>query len=110
MTARVIASDASPLAIGLPPETVAKAVKAARDFEAMTLGQLLQPMFDTVDLAHTAFGGGSGEEAFKPMMVNEMAKAIAAHGGLGLAAPILAQMLRAQEERDALAVTGTPGQ
>ncbi len=100
MTARMIAADGSAPVTTLPPATVAKAAKAAREFEAMTLGQLLQPMFDTVDVANTPFGGGAGEEAFKPMMVNEMAKAISAHGGLGLAAPILAQMLRTQEERD----------
>jgi Rod binding domain-containing protein len=33
------------------------------------------------------------------MLINEMAKNIASHGGLGLAAPILAEMLHAQEAR-----------
>jgi Rod binding domain-containing protein len=109
MTGRMMAADAPAAVTSLPAATVAKAAKAARDFEAMTLGQLLQPMFDTVDVANTPFGGGSGEEAFKPMMVNEMAKAIAARGGLGLAAPIFAQMLRTQEERSAQAIAGAPG-
>jgi len=31
------------------------------------------------------------------MLVQEIAKQIAAHGGLGLAAPVYASMLRAQE-------------
>lgn len=90
---------AAQAATTLPAADVARAAKAARDFEAMAIGQLLQPMFDTVDLSKTPFGGGAGEEAFKPMMVTEMAKAVAAHGGLGLSAPILAQMLRTQESR-----------
>lgn len=101
MNARLLAADAAQIRTTLPPGQAARAVAAARDFEAMTLGQLLQPMFDTTDTANALFGGGPGEEAFKPMMVNEMAKAIASHGGLGLAAPILAQMLRTQEERGA---------
>ena len=43
----------------------------------MAIGQLLQPMFDTVDTAHGTFGGGPGEEAWKPMLVQEFAKQIA---------------------------------
>ncbi|MBV9248317.1 MAG: rod-binding protein [Acetobacteraceae bacterium] len=71
--------------------------KAAEDFEAMALGQMLQPMFNTVNSAGSAFGGGEAEEAWKPMLVDAIAKKIAAHGGLGLAGPVLAAMLHAQE-------------
>ena len=91
------------LATTVPPQAAAnpKLWKAAQDFEAMTLNALLEPMFDTVDLSKSAFGGGEGEAAFKPMMVQEMSKGIARHGGLGLAAPVFAQMLRTQEARNA---------
>jgi flagellar protein FlgJ len=75
----------------------AKIAKSAQDFEAMAIGQLLQPMFDTVDTAHNSFGGGAGEQAWKPMLVQEFAKQIAAHGGLGLAKPIYDAMIRMQE-------------
>jgi Rod binding domain-containing protein len=75
----------------------AKLMKAAQDFEAMAIGQLLQPMFDTVDTAHAVFGGGTGEEAWKPMLVQEYAKALARHGGLGLARSIYEAMARMQE-------------
>jgi Rod binding domain-containing protein len=74
-------------------------VRAAQAFEATTLTQLLQPMFDTVDSAHGAFGGGDGEAAWRPMLVDAVAKQIAAHGGLGLAGPVLRQMMLMQEER-----------
>ena len=77
----------------------AKIAKSAHDFEAMAIGQLLQPMFDTVDNAHGLFGGGPGEEAWKPMLVQEFAKQIEAHGGLGLAKPIYDAMLRIQETK-----------
>jgi flagellar protein FlgJ len=79
------------------PPDLAAVKKAAQDFEAMAIGQLLAPMFDTVDTAHGKFGGGAGEETWKPMLVAEFGKHIAAHGGFGLAAPIAAAMLRMQE-------------
>ena len=99
MSGRILPTAPAIPATSLPPEQVAKAVKAARDFEAMALGQMLAPMFDTVDTARSLFGGGDGEEAFKPMLVSELAKHVAAHGGLGLAGPVLAQMLHTQEAR-----------
>jgi flagellar protein FlgJ len=76
------------------PATIAK---SAHDFEAMAIGQLLQPMFDTVDTSKGLFGGGSGEEAWKPMLVQAFAKQIEAHGGLGLAKPVYDAMIRMQE-------------
>jgi flagellar protein FlgJ len=82
---------------GLPPAQIAQLHKAAQDFEAMALGQMLALMFDTVDTAHGPFGGGSAEVAFKPMLVEAIAKQMAAHGGFGLAGPIFDALLRAQE-------------
>jgi flagellar protein FlgJ len=72
---------------------------AAKDFEAMALGQLLAPMFETVDMSHSKFGGGEAEGTWRPMLVDAIGKQIAAHGGLGLAAPVFAAMLRAQEQK-----------
>ena len=89
-------SIAPPLHPAIPADP-AKLRKAAQDFEAMAIGQFLQPMFDTVDTGHSMFGGGSAEETWKPMMVQELGKQIAAHGGLGLAEPVYAAMLRMQE-------------
>ena len=82
-----------------PPEAAAnpKVWKAAQDFEAMALGALLQPMFETVDMTSNPFGGGAGEAAFRPMLVQEMAKGMAQRGGLGLANSIFTQLLRTQE-------------
>ena len=81
----------------LPPAEVAKLHKAATAFEAMALGEMLKPMFDTVDLSKTGFGGGEAEATWKPMLISEMAKKIAAGGGVGLAAPVFKEMLRLQE-------------
>jgi flagellar protein FlgJ len=82
----------------LPPERVSKLMQEAKDFEAMALGQLLEPMFETIDAAHSQFGGGEAEASWQPMLVDAIGKQIAAHGGLGIAAPVFAAMLHAQEQ------------
>lgn len=86
-----------PEAAGLPPAQIAKAWKAAQDFEAMALGSFLDPIFKTADASNEAFGGGAAESTWKPMLVTAMAKQIAGSGGLGLARPVFTEMLRIQE-------------
>ena len=81
----------------LAPAQLAKIQKAASDFESMAINQLLTPIFHTVDQSKSIFGGGEGEAAWKPMMVSELAKQVASHGGFGLARPIMQQMMRLQE-------------
>ncbi len=81
----------------LTPAERQKIAASARQFEAMAIGQLLAPMFDTVDTSKGLFGGGEAEAAWKPMMVTELAKQVAAHGGFGLARPVMGQMMRLQE-------------
>jgi Rod binding domain-containing protein len=73
-------------------------MQGAKDFEAMALGQLLEPMFATVDTAHSEFGGGEAEATWRSMLVDAIGRQIAAHGGLGIAAPVFAAMLHAQEQ------------
>jgi peptidoglycan hydrolase FlgJ len=94
VTTAIVQPAASPL----PPAQTAKLWQAAHDFEAMAIGQLLQPMFSTVDAKHTAFGGGEGEEAWRPMLVDAIGKQMAARGGIGLAVPVFNALLRAQEK------------
>jgi Rod binding domain-containing protein len=92
-------APATPPTASLPPQQVQKIQKAAEDFEAMAIGQLLAPMFETVDHSKTMFGGGDGEAAWRPMMVSALAKQMAAHGGLGLARPVMQQLLHIQEKQ-----------
>lgn len=75
--------------------------KSATEFEAVAIGELLAPMFETVDTAHGMFGGGDGESAWRPMMVQAIGRQIAAHGGLGLGDAIYRTLMRAQETRQA---------
>ena len=98
MAARLLPpTTGAPDAAMLARPGVAKIWQAARDFEAMALGQFLAPMFDTVDTAKSVFGGGAGESAWRPMLVQQMARQVAAHGGLGLAMPVFRQGLRLKD-------------
>ncbi len=97
MTIGAVPAAVAPAAQG--SEVNPKVMKAAQDFEAMTIGQMLQPMFDTVDQSGGLFGGGAGESNFKPMLVTEMAKQVESHGGFGLAEGIYQQMLKMQEKK-----------
>ena len=94
----MIITAIQPAQSALPPAQTAKLWQAARDFEAMAIGQLLQPMFETVDVKHSLFGGGEAEEAWRPMLVDAIGRQMAAHGGIGLAAPVFNAMLQAQEQ------------
>jgi peptidoglycan hydrolase FlgJ len=98
MSGQILPAEAALPASTLPPAKVAKIWQAAKDFEAMALGQFLAPMFDTVDTSHGAFGGGDAESAWQPMLVDAIGKQMAAHGGLGLAVPVFNAMLHAQEK------------
>jgi Rod binding domain-containing protein len=90
----------APSAVELADPARAKVWKAAQEFETMTIGQLLAPMFETVKPQDGPFGGGAGEEAFRPMLTQELAKGVSHAGGLGLAGPIYRQMLQIQEAKD----------
>ena len=77
---------------------LAGAAAAAQAFEGSALGQLFRPMFNTLPGDGGAFGGGAGESAWRPMLTDAIARQVAAHGGLGLAAPVLQQLLQVQEK------------
>jgi Rod binding domain-containing protein len=93
-------SPAPPLAAAAGKQThdMARIAKAAEDFTAVALGALLKPMFEAADDDSNPFGGGAGEKAWRPMMVDEIAKSIARQGGFGLSAPVAQAMLQMQEK------------
>ena len=70
--------------------------ETAVDFEATFLSQMLQPMFEGIELDEP-FGGGHAEKMWQGMLVNEYGKALARSGGIGLADEVQKQLLRAQE-------------
>ncbi len=96
--APVLAPAAGPPAVpGMAPGEVARIWAAAKEFEAATLASLIKPMFATVDTAKGAFGGGTAEQTWQPLMMQAIGKEMAAHGGIGLAGPVFQAMLQAQE-------------
>jgi flagellar protein FlgJ len=70
--------------------------RAAQAFEAQALGQLLKPIFATVDSPRGPFGGGAAEEQWRPMLVDAYAGAVSRAGGLGIADAVYRELLHAQ--------------
>lgn len=75
-----------------------EARKVAEDFEAVFLGQMLQPMFQNIDAAEP-FGGSPSEKMWRTMQVDEYGKAIAKSGGIGIADAVFREIIKAQELR-----------
>ncbi len=82
--------------VGRPEgKTREQIAKAAKEFEAAFISQMLAPMFEGLD-AEAPFGGGSGEAAFKSFLMDAVGKQMAGAGGLGLADDIQREMLTLQ--------------
>ena len=64
----------------------------AQDFEAMFLGQMMEPMFAGLK-SEAPFGGGHAEETWRSFLVQEYGKTIAKRGGVGIAKMVESQML-----------------
>jgi len=83
-------------ALGRPEgKTREQIAKAAKDFEAAFIAQMLAPMFEGLEV-NAPFGGGSGEAAFKSFLMDAVGKQMAGAGGLGLADEITREMLKLQ--------------
>jgi peptidoglycan hydrolase FlgJ len=81
-----------------------KTAKTGAEFETMVLSQLLKPMFDGLTAEGLGdFGGGEGEEAFKSLHIDAIAKQMTKSGGVGIAAAVQAQLIRMQEQSQRLA-------
>ena len=90
-------SQARPKLPGASAKTPDQAGKVARDFEAVFLNEVMGSMFEGVSTGGP-FGGGPGEAIFRSLMIENYSKAIAAQGGLGLAAAVKRELLHAQEK------------
>jgi len=73
-----------------------EARRVAQEFEAMFIGQMLQPIFQNLG-AEEPFGGGSSEDLWRSMQVDEYGKAIAKAGGIGIADVVLREVIKMQE-------------
>ncbi len=69
--------------------------QAAQDFESSFLSVMISQMFTGLE-ADGPFSGGSGEATFRSFLSDAMARQITRSGGIGLAAPVQAEMLKLQ--------------
>ena len=77
-------------------EYIPQARKVSEEFEAVFLGQMLQPMFQNIN-AVEPFGGSSSEKMWRTMQVEEYGKALAKAGGIGIADAVFREMIKTQE-------------
>ncbi|HEY7798994.1 MAG TPA: rod-binding protein [Hyphomonadaceae bacterium] len=76
-------------------QTRAQAEEIAQQFERMFIAEMLQPMFSGIE-TDGPFGGGQGEDVFRPMLLDQYADAVARGGGVGVADAVLKEILRLQ--------------
>ena len=92
-----MALDASSRAPAISKNMTTEQIReTAVEFESFFLGQMLQPMFASIDTAPPV-GGGYAEKMWRSMMVDEMGKSMAEAGGIVLADSIQREILRLQE-------------
>jgi Rod binding domain-containing protein len=90
------AATAAPLA---PTSAMmARAHRAAQQFEAVFLGQMFDMMEAGVPVDPN-FGGGPAEPIYRGMLDQQYAKAVAARGGIGIAKRLYQEILKWQEVR-----------
>ena len=80
-------------------KTEAQADKAAKEFEAVFIAQMVSTMFEGVG-TDGPFGGGYGESVFRSLMIDNYAKTITEQGGFGLADQVKREILRLQEVKE----------
>jgi Rod binding domain-containing protein len=76
-------------------KTREQAKEVAQQFEHMFISEMLGPMFSGLT-TEGPFGGGAGEEAFRPMLIDHYADAMSKSGGVGIANAVMKEILRLQ--------------
>ncbi len=69
----------------------------AEELEGVFLNTLMKEMFSSIGTDEDSFGGGFAEQTWRGMQAEQMAGAMAASGGIGLADSLVADLLRQQE-------------
>jgi|GEM_PF-1329603 len=81
---------------GSPKVSEEQITKTAEDFEAVFISQMLKHAFEG-QKPNEVMGGGSSEEIYNDMMIDEYGKLIARTGGVGLADTVKQHMINLQE-------------
>lgn len=96
-TARIGTDGQGPAAELQPADETKRAAakKAGDSFEAQFMSTMFQQMFQGVS-TDGPFGGGFGEEMFRSVLTDAMAKQTVKTGGLGVSAEIQREILKMQ--------------
>ena len=78
----------------IPPADGSPLARVARRFEAQALGALLKPVFG--EAPKGLLSGGAAEEQWRPMLLEQHARAWTERGGIGIATAVHAELLRVQ--------------
>ena len=101
MMGALSAATISPNTLAQTPQTTSadlmrgKARDAAQKFESQFLAQMLGQMFQGID-TDGPFGGGHGEEMFRSLLTDSMAREMTKAGGIGLADTVQREILKLQ--------------
>ena len=69
---------------------------AAKEFEAVFIGQMFEQMWSGIK-TDGPMGGGTGEGIFRSLMIQDIGRQMSAQGGIGLADVVKREMLAIQE-------------
>ena len=76
----------------IAPETLAKAQEVAKEFEGMFISEMVSRMFAEMK-SNPLFGGGHGEETYKSMWIDAIAKSVSTKS-IGIAENVLKVLLK----------------
>lgn len=89
--------------VTLPPAAVPALAKnklqvqrAAKEFEAMFMTEMLNHMYTDIE-TDGPFGGGHGEEVFRSFMIEQYGRMVADSGNTKISDTLAREMLRMQE-------------
>ena len=80
----------------LPSTTKHNIEASAREFEAIFISQMFEQMWSEVP-TDGPMGGGTGEKIFRSLMIQDLGRQIANHGGMGLTDAVKRELLAMQE-------------
>lgn len=69
---------------------------SAREFEAVFISQMFEQMWSGIS-TDGPMGGGTGEQIFRSMMIQDIGRQMASQGGIGLADTVKRELLAIQE-------------
>lgn len=100
LTVPVMPVQSEPTSLGSARDAE-KTKAAAREFEAVFIGQMLNHMFEGVG-KDPMFGGGAGEDMFRSMLIQEYGKKMASGKGIGISDQMQKMMIQMQQQHQSL--------